>query len=89
MTRGGNACTSRTAEEGRIKASLLCALVLVAMATFITWHLGKGEREKEEEREDGAGQDKKKGDRERKRKISWGKGDGERKTSGEKRKVKR
>lgn len=59
MTRGGNACTSRTAGEGRIKASPLCALVLVAMATFITWHLGKGEREKEEEREDGAGQEKK------------------------------
>lgn len=46
MTRGGNACTSRTAEEGRIKASLLCALVLVAMATFITWHLGKGSERK-------------------------------------------
>lgn len=59
MTRGGNACTSRTAGEGRIKASPLCVLVLVAMATFITWHLGKGEREKEGEREDGAGQEKK------------------------------
>lgn len=50
MTRGGNACTSRMAGEGRIKASPLCALVLVAMATFITWHLGKGEREKKRER---------------------------------------
>lgn len=43
---------SRMAGEGRIKASPLYVLVSVAMATFITWHLGKGEREKEGERED-------------------------------------
>jgi len=86
MTRGGNACTSWMAGEGRIKASPLCALVLVAMATFITWHLGKGEREKEGERKDGAGQEKKRRERWRKIQMSWGKYDGERKTSGEKRK---
>ncbi len=92
MMRGGNACMSRTAGEGRIKASPLYALVLVAMATFITWHLGKGEREKEGEREDGAGQEKKGKESSRKRekrKISWGKGDRESKTSGEKRERKR
>lgn len=90
MTRGGNACTSRTAGEGRIKASLLCALVLVAMATFITWHLGKGEREKEGERGKMERDRRKKGmestRKREKRKMSWGKGDGESKTSGGKKK---
>lgn len=61
---------SRMVGEGRIKSSLLCALVLVAMATFITWHLGKGEQEREGEKEDGAGQEIKKrnGEQQRKRK---------------------
>lgn len=41
----------RTTREGRLKANPLCALVLVAIGTFITWHLGernKGEKEREE-----------------------------------------
>lgn len=38
----------RTTREGRIKVNPLCARVLVAIGTFITWHLG--ERSKREKR---------------------------------------
>jgi len=37
--------------EGRIKTNPLCELVLVAMATIITSHLGEQEQEEEEEEE--------------------------------------
>ena len=50
-----------TGGEGRIKANPFCVLVLVVIATFITWHLGEGSEEKGR----GSGTDK---GRERKKK---------------------
>lgn len=43
---GGNNCGTerRKASEGRIKTNPLCELVLVAMVTIITSHLGEQEQ---------------------------------------------
>ncbi len=96
MMRGGNACMSRMAGEGRIKANLLYA-GFSCHGNFHYLALWKG-RARERgggggvEREDGAGQEKKGKESSRKRekrKMSWGKGDRESKTSGERRERKR